>query len=94
MFRITERLLSISAAVLFCSRHGGRLPLDLLKVPDDATPVIAHALKTFGSVRRTIGWLNDRCGALNGEVPLRLILAGQKDRVDAELDLIEEGAYV
>jgi hypothetical protein len=66
----------------------------LSDVPDDATDVIVHALETFGSVRKAAGWLNDACGALDGEKPLELILSGQKDRVEAELDLIRDGAYV
>lgn len=75
--------------------HGTDPQLELLRtVPDEATTVVIQALQTFGSVRKALGWLNDPCGALRGAVPLELILAGQKERVEAELDLIRDGAYV
>jgi hypothetical protein len=67
---------------------------ELLSIPDDASDVVAHALQTFGSVRKALGWLNDQCWALDGAVPLQLILAGRKQDVEDELVRIEHGVYV
>ena len=66
----------------------------LMSLPDYATKVVAHALNTFGSVRKALGWLYKPCGAFGGAVPVKLLLTGQKDTVEEELVRIEEGIYV
>ena len=57
-------------------------------------PVIAHAVRTFGSEEKAHSWLTSRCGALNHQIPLELLKAGRYNAVDEELGRIDYGVYV
>jgi len=59
-----------------------------------ATPVIVHAIRTFGSEEKAYSWLVSSCGALNNELPYELLKAGKYEAVDGELDRIDYGVYV
>ena len=57
-------------------------------------PVIAHAVRTFGSEEKAHSWLTSRCGALNHQIPFELLKAGRYNAVDEELGRIDYGIYV
>lgn len=55
---------------------------------------VDQAVAIFGSPAKALDWLTTRCGALENQIPLDLLIRGDVEAVGTELGRIEYGIYV